>query len=235
MRCKARSAAIPVGIASIRNAAARPYRVDSGAPISVFQWTERGSKGSPVPKAAAALHDPGAASALGFRQPCCKDDTRGALRRRGDGRHSRSSTGRGSSSPRGAAGRFRRVGALRRHRRARRRVVRRGRRPDRGLIGPNGAGKTTLFNCLSRLYECERGNITFDGHALLSLPRHRIAALGIGRTFQNLALFGTHDRARERDGRRATAAPAAASSRNALRLPRVAARGAAPAPSAPAS
>ncbi len=60
-----------------------------------------------------------------------------------------------------------------------------------GLIGPNGAGKTTLFNCLSRLYECERGSIEFDGHALLELPRHRIAALGIGRTFQNLALFGS--------------------------------------------
>jgi branched-chain amino acid transport system ATP-binding protein len=60
-----------------------------------------------------------------------------------------------------------------------------------GLIGPNGAGKTTLFNCLSRLYDCERGSIEFDGHALLELPRHRIAALGIGRTFQNLALFGS--------------------------------------------
>ena len=49
-----------------------------------------------------------------------------------------------------------------------------------GLIGPNGAGKTTLFNCLSRLYECNAGSVTFDGHALLALPRHRIAALGIG-------------------------------------------------------
>jgi len=58
-----------------------------------------------------------------------------------------------------------------------------------GLIGPNGAGKTTLFNCLSRLYECNRGSVSFDGHALLQLPRHRIAALGIGRTFQNVALF----------------------------------------------
>jgi branched-chain amino acid transport system ATP-binding protein len=57
-----------------------------------------------------------------------------------------------------------------------------------GLIGPNGAGKTTLFNCLSRLYECE-GSIRFDGHQILELPRHRIAALGIGRTFQNVALF----------------------------------------------
>jgi len=60
-----------------------------------------------------------------------------------------------------------------------------------GLIGPNGAGKTTLFNCLSRLYECDRGEIVFDGRSLLSAPRHRIAALGIGRTFQNVALFGS--------------------------------------------
>jgi len=58
-----------------------------------------------------------------------------------------------------------------------------------GLIGPNGAGKTTLFNCLSRLYECNRGSITFDGRPLLDVPRHGIARAGIGRTFQNLALF----------------------------------------------
>jgi branched-chain amino acid transport system ATP-binding protein len=60
-----------------------------------------------------------------------------------------------------------------------------------GLIGPNGAGKTTLFNCVSRLYECDRGEIDFDGRSLLALPRHRVAGLGIGRTFQNLALFRT--------------------------------------------
>ena len=60
-----------------------------------------------------------------------------------------------------------------------------------GLIGPNGAGKTTLFNCLSRLYECDRGDILFASHPLLGTPRHGIAALGIGRTFQNLALFRT--------------------------------------------
>jgi len=60
-----------------------------------------------------------------------------------------------------------------------------------GLIGPNGAGKTTLFNCLSRLYECDRGDILFDERSLLRVPRHGIAALGIGRTFQNLALFRT--------------------------------------------
>jgi branched-chain amino acid transport system ATP-binding protein len=60
-----------------------------------------------------------------------------------------------------------------------------------GLIGPNGAGKTTLFNCLSRLYQAGGGTITFAGQPLLLLPRHRVASLGIGRTFQNLALFQT--------------------------------------------
>ena len=59
------------------------------------------------------------------------------------------------------------------------------------LIGPNGAGKTTLFNCLSRLSRCHSGEIVFDGQPLLAVPRHRIAAAGIGRTFQNLALFRT--------------------------------------------
>jgi branched-chain amino acid transport system ATP-binding protein len=60
-----------------------------------------------------------------------------------------------------------------------------------GLIGPNGAGKTTLFNCLSRLYQAGAGTICFAGEKLLQLPRHRVAQLGIGRTFQNLALFQT--------------------------------------------
>jgi branched-chain amino acid transport system ATP-binding protein len=60
-----------------------------------------------------------------------------------------------------------------------------------GLIGPNGAGKTTLFNCLSRLYQPAAGQILFEGQDLLALPRHAIAGRGIGRTFQNLALFRT--------------------------------------------
>ena len=60
-----------------------------------------------------------------------------------------------------------------------------------GLIGPNGAGKTTLFNCLSRLYPFQEGEILFDGRPLVQVPRHGIASLGIGRTFQNLALFRT--------------------------------------------
>ena len=58
-----------------------------------------------------------------------------------------------------------------------------------GLIGPNGAGKTTLFNCLSRLYQPSEGEILFEGISVLATPRHLIADLGIGRTFQNVALF----------------------------------------------
>ena len=57
-----------------------------------------------------------------------------------------------------------------------------------GLIGPNGAGKTTLFNCISRLAEPAAGSIRFDGAELLDKRAHEIAALGIARTFQHLAL-----------------------------------------------
>ena len=60
-----------------------------------------------------------------------------------------------------------------------------------GLIGPNGAGKTTLFNCLSRLYQYQAGDILFEGRSITSTPTHRIAGLGLGRTFQNLAMFRT--------------------------------------------
>lgn len=58
-----------------------------------------------------------------------------------------------------------------------------------GLIGPNGAGKTTLFNCMSRLYDCHSGTILMNGKSLLQRPAHQVAMAGIGRTFQNLALF----------------------------------------------
>jgi branched-chain amino acid transport system ATP-binding protein len=58
-----------------------------------------------------------------------------------------------------------------------------------GVIGPNGAGKTTLFNCLSRLYQPDEGEIHFGGRRLLDLGAHQIAEAGIGRTFQNVALF----------------------------------------------
>ena len=58
-----------------------------------------------------------------------------------------------------------------------------------GLIGPNGAGKTTLFNCLSRLYQPSAGDILMEGRSILSRPPNKIAEIGIGRTFQNVALF----------------------------------------------
>ena len=60
-----------------------------------------------------------------------------------------------------------------------------------GLIGPNGAGKTTLFNCLSRLYQYQVGDIVFEGRSITNTPTHQIAGLGMGRTFQNLAMFKT--------------------------------------------
>jgi branched-chain amino acid transport system ATP-binding protein len=58
-----------------------------------------------------------------------------------------------------------------------------------GLIGPNGAGKTTLFNCLSRVYAPDAGEILLEGRSILGQPPHAIAALGIARTFQHAALF----------------------------------------------
>jgi branched-chain amino acid transport system ATP-binding protein len=60
-----------------------------------------------------------------------------------------------------------------------------------GLIGPNGAGKTTLFNCVSRLYTPNDGDLLFRGQSIIRDTPHHVAALGIGRTFQNLALFPT--------------------------------------------
>lgn len=56
------------------------------------------------------------------------------------------------------------------------------------LIGPNGAGKSTVFNCISRFYTPAAGDILFEGRSLLRVPAHRIATLGIGRTFQNIEL-----------------------------------------------
>jgi branched-chain amino acid transport system ATP-binding protein len=60
-----------------------------------------------------------------------------------------------------------------------------------GLIGPNGAGKTTLFNCLSRLYRPEHGDIRLNGRSLRRSAASDIAAIGIGRTFQSPALFAS--------------------------------------------
>jgi len=58
------------------------------------------------------------------------------------------------------------------------------------IIGPNGAGKTSLLNCISGRYRPNKGSIHFDGKDITRLPVNRRASIGIGRTFQNLALFG---------------------------------------------
>jgi branched-chain amino acid transport system ATP-binding protein len=58
------------------------------------------------------------------------------------------------------------------------------------IIGPNGAGKTALFNCISGFYRPQRGRISFLGNDINRLPPHAIAKLGMGRTFQNIVLYG---------------------------------------------
>jgi branched-chain amino acid transport system ATP-binding protein len=60
-----------------------------------------------------------------------------------------------------------------------------------GLIGPNGSGKSTLLNILSRIYDPLAGSVRFNGRDLLKVSAHAVAALGIGRTFQNVRLFAT--------------------------------------------
>ena len=67
------------------------------------------------------------------------------------------------------------------------------------LIGPNGAGKTTFFNMITGFYVPTTGEISFDGRSIVSMKGkkvtakkpHEVTALGIGRTFQNIRLFGT--------------------------------------------
>ncbi len=58
-----------------------------------------------------------------------------------------------------------------------------------GLIGPNGAGKTTVFNLITGVYTPTEGTITLQGKNIKGLETHRIASLGLGRTFQNLLLW----------------------------------------------
>ena len=60
-----------------------------------------------------------------------------------------------------------------------------------GLIGPNGAGKTTLLNCISGVHHLDAGSISFDGGRISGLSPHRVARLGIGRTFQVVKPFAS--------------------------------------------
>ena len=57
------------------------------------------------------------------------------------------------------------------------------------IIGPNGAGKTTVFNIISRIYNPTAGRVLLEGEEITRLPAHRVAGLGIARTFQNIELF----------------------------------------------
>jgi len=57
------------------------------------------------------------------------------------------------------------------------------------IIGPNGAGKTTMVNCINKVYPFQTGKVLFDGIDITHIPSSKVAALGIGRTFQNIALF----------------------------------------------
>ena len=60
-----------------------------------------------------------------------------------------------------------------------------------GIIGPNGAGKTTLFNLITRVFDPSGGDVLMRVRSVLGLPPHRMATIGIARTFQNLQIFGT--------------------------------------------
>ncbi|MFM7803885.1 MAG: ATP-binding cassette domain-containing protein, partial [Verrucomicrobiota bacterium] len=59
----------------------------------------------------------------------------------------------------------------------------------RAIIGPNGAGKSSMLNCINGVYHPQKGEIVFKGQVREDMDTHEAAERGIGRTFQNLALF----------------------------------------------
>jgi len=58
-----------------------------------------------------------------------------------------------------------------------------------GLIGPNGAGKTTIFNLITGIYQPTEGTISLGGDKINGFAPHKIASMGLGRTFQNMLHF----------------------------------------------
>src|SRR3954454_4833340 len=60
-----------------------------------------------------------------------------------------------------------------------------------GLIGPNGAGKTTAFNCITGFYRPDTGTVRYRGRDVTRTPPHKKAAMGFGRTFQNVGMVKT--------------------------------------------
>ena len=60
-----------------------------------------------------------------------------------------------------------------------------------GIIGPNGAGKTSLLNCITGFYRNQRGKVFFQGRDITQWPPHKVAKVGIGRTFQTEQLCGS--------------------------------------------
>ncbi len=57
------------------------------------------------------------------------------------------------------------------------------------IIGPNGAGKTTIFNCINRFYDLDEGHFSLEGRDISEIKPHKVAEVGIARTFQNIELF----------------------------------------------